>query len=338
MIIGKKSFVTPKALDLLGDVKIKQVFMHREMMHELKVPLFGIYIDYYVWDAFIKQANLEYSQHRNEASGIILGYYLKDDYGEFVVGTHFEAGYGEGTSSVFCEISILDQVRIIKVCKEKNLLQLVWIHSHPSFGAFYSSVDYRTLKSMYYAPHQAGIVVDNIKEEYLGFKVKGNDAYEFKDIYIISLDDDLSPFTRPFGKEPIKIFYAKNNGSSPSNKKIAGPVSLKIKRKNKEKDKSDDIMVSLVNAVNDLKIILSNTNKPKSVGNSVLYRKNWEMTIAQIESLLYEQYGEKPYREVAPHFNIINSMREMISEGFSTSSQAKLLDNLDLLIKSLSKS
>ena len=334
MIIGKKSFVIPTGLNLSSDERMKRIFNDRKILHRNAVPSFVIYIDESVWTAFLQKANEEYASHRNEASGIILGNYFKDEAGEYVVGTHFEAGNGSGTSSVFCEISIQDQLRILKTAKDKHLLQIIWIHSHPSFGAFYSTVDYRTLKSMYYAPHQAGIVVDNVKDEYLGFKVRNSNAYEFKDIYLIKLMDGMPQVTRPFGKKPVKIFFAKKRESITLKKKLNETVSLKGKcgKINEEAD----ILSLLLNAIDDLKVILLSNHETKDKMNQ--FRLNWEASIKGIEELVNKQYGEKPYKDVAPVFNLLNEMRNLLDKSNSPESQASLLDKVNEILTVLTKS
>jgi proteasome lid subunit RPN8/RPN11 len=333
MIIGKKSFVTPSQPDLSGDERIERIFRDRKLLHEHSIPSFAVYIDESAWNAFLQKANDEYTKRGNEASGIILGKYLKDNFGEYVVGTHYEAGNGSGTSAVFCEISIQDQLRIIQSAKEKTLLQVIWIHSHPTFGAFYSTVDYRTLKSMYYAPHQAGIVVDNVKGEYLGFKVRNGNANEFKEIFLFRLDDAESLASQPFGKDPVKVFYAKNNSSFSSNRKVNDPVSLKSAGKGKKQVHSAEVLSLITKAADDLKLILSGPDETNDRTNQ--YVHDWEIKIKEIEGMLYEQYGEKPYKDVVPCVNILNEMSVLINEKYSSASHAKLRDKLNELLKSL---
>lgn len=336
MIIGKKSFISPTRIELSGDERIRRIFNDRKLLHKQLVPSFAVYIEESAWNAFLQKANEEYAVRKNEASGIFLGSYFKDDEGEYVVGTHFEAGNGPGTSSVFCEISVHDQVRIIQSAKEKNLLQLIWIHSHPSFGAFYSNVDYRTLKSMYYAPHQAGIVVDNVKEEYLGFKVRKRKANEFLDIFLFKLDDVELAINRPFGKDPAKVFYANASFLTTLNKKMNNPVSLKIQSRTKNQDMGIEILALITKAADDLKSLLSDPLKTSD--KSKIHQQDWEIKIREIESLLNEQYGGKPYRDVAPYFNVLNELKDLLSEESSSTNQTRFRDKLNELLTDLSRS
>ncbi len=331
MIIGKRSVVEPCSLAEINNEGIKDLFSDRSLLHANSIPEFSIYIDEPAWNKFVQRANNEYTIHNNEASGIILGHYCSDRFGRFIVGTHFEAGYGQGTSSVFCEISIQDQLRILQKAKDQNLLQLIWIHSHPTFGAFYSTVDYRTLKSMYYAPHQAGIVVDNVNQEYLGFKVRNNSVRDFKEIFLVSLNDPTLSVTRPFGKNPDKIFYARNIDSSNLNKKKVTPVSLKDMRN--EKIKREEILILLSQAIDDLKSVLKGRDKTNESLDQNM--QSWEMKIKEIEHLLNDKYGEKPYNSVSPCFARLNEIRVMLNEGAFSESQASLLDKMKELLNNL---
>ena len=335
MIIGKKILVEPVSLNLSGDAGMNAIFLNRSLLHEKKIPAFTVYICESVWNAFLQKAADEYTSKNNEASGIILGHYFKDIFGEYVVGTHFEAGNGSGTSSVFCEISVQDQIRILQVAKEKKLLQIIWIHSHPSFGAFYSSVDYRTLKSMYYAPHQAGIVVDNVKSEYLGFKVRNSNAYEYKDIFLVNLDSETNSLSFPFGKSASKIFYANSNGSHFRNKKINEPLRLKSLQRQMIQEKSTDMLPVVQKLLEELKSFI--TTYKESDAGAMQYRQNWEKKISEIEYQLTSRYGEKPYKDVAVYFNKLNEMRLLLNKGTSPANQAILEDKLNDLLNYLPK-
>lgn len=325
--------MAPVSSETSGNKHIMAKFDDRSQLHLTKVPAFTIYINVQTWKSFLQRADDEYKERKNEASGIILGYYFKDSFGEYVVGTHFEAGSGSDTSSVFCEISVLDQLRILQIAKEKQLLQLVWIHSHPSFGAFYSTVDYRTIKSMYYAPHQAGIVVDNINEEYLGFKVMNNDAIEFKDIYLISLDNEASCISTPFGKKPAKSFFVKPRNPLADSKKVNMLISLKSIGKGKNYTLDPNVLSGIENLIDELKILLSN---PQISSNMVTHScKKWDAQINQIETILNEYYGTKPYKDVAPYFKKLNELRQLINEDPPSGGLAILKEKLTVLLKLL---
>lgn len=199
MVIGERKLIMPQVINLFNEDRIKRVFADRGKLHSNSPSPFTVYIEVPAWHAFLQLADEAYNLRRDEASGIFLGYYFKDMLGEFSLCTHFEPGTGRATTSTFCEISVEDQARIASIAKETNTLQLVWVHSHPSFSAFYSPVDTLTLKTMYYAPHQAGLVVDNIAFEYEGFKVsEDNHVCQFRDIFLIDLQSPNSKIANPF--------------------------------------------------------------------------------------------------------------------------------------------
>jgi len=322
MIIGKKKMVTPQDLVLSSDERIKRIFFDRKKLHNDSVPEFVAYIDESVWNSFILKAKDEYTNRNHETSGIILGSYYTDQHGEFSVGTDFEAGTGSETSAAFCEISIQDQVRIASLTNEKKLLQLIWIHSHPSFGAFYSAVDYKTLKGMYYAPHQCGIVVDNVKEEYLGFKVSQYSiAHEFKEIFLVNLNAEYQKPARPYGKNPGKIFFAQNRILSSGKGKQKEPVKL-AKCPDTTNQKKDELILTLIQRIqNDLKLLkLDDQHNEVDIKQLII---DWQKYIDKIDRLLNELYGQKPYTEVASLFSYLSEIRSILKNEISDVEQHK---------------
>ena len=306
----------PQDFVLSSDERMKRIFSDRQKLHNDSIPAFVSYIDESVWNSFILKANDEYNNRNHEASGIILGLYYSDQYGEFSVGTDFEPGSGAKTSAAFCEISIQDQVRIARLTNEKKLLQLIWIHSHPSFGAFYSTVDYKTLKGMYYAPHQCGIVVDNIKEEYLGFKVlKNSTAHEFKDIFLVNLNDEYQKPARPYGKNPGKVFFAQNRKLSPEKGKQREPVKL-FKSTDTTNQKKVKLILTLIERIqNDLMLLkLDDQRNEVDIKQLII---DWHKYIDKIDRLLNELYGHKPYTEVAALFSYLSEIRSILKNEIS---------------------
>lgn len=144
-------------------------------------------------DAFVSFANEVYAATHNEATGVIVGYYLHHPQypqKKIVVATNFLQATGNA-SSVTCEFSYEDSIRHSKYCDTHLMLPVVWVHSHPGFGVFYSSTDSSTLKNYFACSHQVGIVVDNLQNKYLGFKI-----YEGKqcvvDLYAFNIENCLS--------------------------------------------------------------------------------------------------------------------------------------------------
>lgn len=122
---------------------------------------------------FIDYANDVFDKKRHEASGLIVGYYLhnpKDPNKKIVVATDFLPASGDSTS-VTCEFSYEDSIRHANYCEEHHVLPVVWIHSHPGFGVFYSGTDSGTLRTQFNCNHQVGVVVDNIQDLYKAFKI-----------------------------------------------------------------------------------------------------------------------------------------------------------------------
>lgn len=134
---------------------------------------FRCYIEQQAFDAFVAFANDAYLRSHNEATGIIMGYYLhdeKDPERKIIVATNFIQANGPATS-VTCTISYDDNIRYDNFCTAHQMNQLVWIHSHPGYGCFYSGTDSSMLASCFYAKHQIGVVVDNLRNEVMGFKI-----------------------------------------------------------------------------------------------------------------------------------------------------------------------
>ena len=134
---------------------------------------FRCYIEKQALDAFLVFANEAYDRFRNEAVGIIMGYYLHDEENpdkKIVVATNFIQANGPATS-VTCTISYDDYIRFDNFCNAHNMNQIVWIHSHPGFGCFFSGVDSAMLASNFCSSHQVGVVVDILQNEVMGFKI-----------------------------------------------------------------------------------------------------------------------------------------------------------------------
>jgi proteasome lid subunit RPN8/RPN11 len=322
MIIGKKLYIQPIDASEIKDARIQAIFDNRQILHAKKVPEFAVYIDELTWYKFLQSADNEYTQRKNEASGIFLGHYFADQFGRYTVGTHFEAGNGTSTSSVLCEISVNDQLRILQTARDQKLLQLIWVHSHPTFGAFYSAVDFRTLKSMYYAPHQAGIVVDNVNCEYLGFKTKDGKVHEFNDIYLVSLDVKTPNAFRPFEKNPRKYIDVKNIRSISIKSKPICQSGTKLR--SHEMSMETEIIELLSNAIDDLRKIMSDSNN--GLANLPQHQINWQIKVEDIETLLNEYFGDKPCKEISPCFIRLYELRLILKKHYSFDNMILLLD------------
>lgn len=135
---------------------------------------FTCLIDERALNAFIAFANDVYQTTRNEACGILAGYYFhnpNDEEKKIILATNFIEAHGPATR-VTCEISFDDNIRIGDFCDENKMFPLIWVHSHPGFGTFYSGTDSDTLARSFRAKHQMGIVIDNLQNQVMGFKIK----------------------------------------------------------------------------------------------------------------------------------------------------------------------
>ena len=129
------------------------------------------FIEDSAFNKFLEYAGEVHRSTGNEATGMFVGYWLADSIGNrYAYCTDFVPAYGENTS-VTCSIEPADYGRISDFCRQHKLTQLVWVHSHPGFGAFFSGTDDTTLMTLFQAPQHMGIVVDILKNEMTGFKM-----------------------------------------------------------------------------------------------------------------------------------------------------------------------
>lgn len=124
-------------------------------------------------DAFTTYADEVYSQSRKEATGLHVGYFFHDpDDPEIKVAVPvcFIEARGNATT-VTCEISYEEIGEVSRYCEDHHLDILVWSHSHPGFGVFYSLTDCTTLRTQFNADQHAGVVVDNLHGLFLAYKI-----------------------------------------------------------------------------------------------------------------------------------------------------------------------
>lgn len=162
------------------------IFQNRNVLHD-RINGFHVYINQYAWDAFLNHSMNVYKQTKHEAQGIFLGKHFKDSYGEFAIATEYSEGVGE-SSHAYVGMSEECVAEISKKCLNEKLLMLIWIHTHPNFGVFYSGTDLNCLKTNFHMPFQSGIVVDIIRHESKGFKVEGSNVNEFENYFIYNIE------------------------------------------------------------------------------------------------------------------------------------------------------
>jgi proteasome lid subunit RPN8/RPN11 len=175
-----------------------RVFRDRKMLHRGDMPCWFVYIHEYAWEAFLSHTTEIYSRTGHEGQGIFLGKYFRDEFGEFAVATSYFEGEGE-SSHAHVEMSEQCLSLISKQCLAEDLLMLIWIHTHPTFGAFYSGTDVNCLRTNFYMPFQIGIVADIIRRELKGFRVSIGEVVGFDDFAVYS--DEATHIFRPYERE-----------------------------------------------------------------------------------------------------------------------------------------
>jgi len=183
------------------------IFQGRRSLHQAQIPNFFVYINEYAWDAFLNHTKGIYARSGHEGQGILLGKYFKDNSGEFVVATTYFEGEGE---SAHAYVGMSEQClsNISKKCLAEDLLMLIWIHTHPNFGAFYSGTDVNCLKTNFFMPFQIGIVVDIIREDLKGFKVQFDKAVEFSNYSLYN--SQKQRLFKPFKSDKLEIVSTKS--------------------------------------------------------------------------------------------------------------------------------
>jgi proteasome lid subunit RPN8/RPN11 len=172
-------------------------FRNRRLFHKGRnIPKFCTYISQQAWDDFMTTAMLAYNEKKHEACGVMIGKYFIDRHGTFAVATHFIQGTGVSTSASLCEISYEDNAYIAQVCQNLDALQVVWIHSHPGYGIFYSGQDEQTLRTKYNEDFHLGIVVDNRQMDYGAFKMFNKRMKRWDKVFLFHelCDDYFLPF------------------------------------------------------------------------------------------------------------------------------------------------
>jgi proteasome lid subunit RPN8/RPN11 len=202
MKIVKTKEITPKDISEITDSSLLD-FKDRAKLHDRSsIPDFFVYIQDYAWNAFEHHSKEVYSQLRHEAQGIFVGYYYKDQFGKFVVATKYEEGNGNSYSA-YVEMSEECLAKISERCQNDGSLMLIWIHTHPGFGVFYSDTDYNCLKTNFYKPYQIGLVVDILKDQIRGFKTKGDNVIEYEDFRLFNEEKNL--LSLPCKSSKIKV-------------------------------------------------------------------------------------------------------------------------------------
>jgi len=189
---------------LSSEIKEKeyQILHSRKELHSDHIPSFFVYINNLAWNAFIGHGNNIYKETGNESQGIFIGEYFKDEIGEFVIVKSYCEGFGDANRA-YVEMSEESLSSIANKCKEEDALMLIWIHTHPNMGVFYSSVDNNCLRANFYMPFQIGLVVDIIRKQVAGFKCSAGEIKRFQDYALLNVID--SSLEKPYHSNTIII-------------------------------------------------------------------------------------------------------------------------------------
>ena len=189
---------------LSSEIKEKeyQILHSRKELHSDHIPSFFVYINNLAWNAFLGHGNNVYKETGNESQGIFIGEYFKDEIGEFVIVKSYCEGFGDANRA-YVEMSEESLSSIANKCKEEDALMLIWIHTHPNMGVFYSSVDNNCLRANFYMPFQIGLVVDIIRKQVAGFKCSAGEIKRFQDYALLNVID--SSLEKPYHTNTITI-------------------------------------------------------------------------------------------------------------------------------------
>lgn len=257
--------IEPIELNSISSDEFK-IFRDRQNIHkgEHNIPPFFVYINEYAWDAFIKHGNNVYDETQFEAQGILVGKYFKDTFGTFIVATtYFESvGYSNSAFVSMTEECLID---IGKKCKESDDIMLIWVHTHPDFGVFYSGTDKTCLKNNFYKPYQIGIVADIIRKQHRGFKIINNEVEDFGNYSLYNDNSDrlmkpyslnsisLTPINKIISNEN-DLTQKKNQNSTIHNEQTTNQTEETEEKKETKKDDSNNDHIN-----KSVSIILTNS-------------------------------------------------------------------------------
>jgi proteasome lid subunit RPN8/RPN11 len=179
--ITKKKSSVPLLIAACEDEQYAQ-FMDRSN-YGFSSESFQVFISEQAWVTFLAHGQNVYKESKHEAQGIFVGKFFKDEMGEFVVATEYMPGFGESRHA-YVGMSEECLIKISDHCRNNDLLMLIWIHTHPNFGVFYSNTDMTCIKNNFYMPFHSGIVVDIIRKLTKGYKVRDGIVDEFENYFI----------------------------------------------------------------------------------------------------------------------------------------------------------
>lgn len=125
-------------------------------------------------------------QQRTEMGGLLVGTVYKIDFSasqNYIVFIS-DSVPSKMTESTSVSLKLGPDVWLSarSICKEKERI-VGWYHSHPGFGAFFSSTDKKTQKDFFNQPFNIGLVVDPFRKEEKWFF--GKDSSRLQNLYFI---------------------------------------------------------------------------------------------------------------------------------------------------------
>lgn len=268
---------------------------------------FTCFVEKAAMNAFEKFANEVYRDTENEATGIIVGYYLHDKDNpdkKIIVATNFLEATGSA-SNVTCEFSYEDSIRHSRFCDDKKVLPIIWIHSHPGFGVFYSSTDSSTLKNYFNCNHQMGIVVDNLRKKYLGFKIYNGEQYQ-QDFFIFDIENCLDK-----GALICERWNDSNEESTSKKKRTVSYKELsKLPSQTTTNKHSSSISYQLLQKISKQLNALEKDNSVEKLRNSIEELNKFLKELKTISAMPFDTGGHYSTTDIKDE--ITNQIKEII--------------------------
>lgn len=305
MNISPKKKISPLLIEEEKNSKYS-IFKNRESLHINTIPEFFVYIDKDTWEKFHTHTTRVYQNTYNEGQGIFLGKYFQDTHGEFVIADFYEEGEGTATHTSV-QMSEECLANISEKCNSHDLLMLVWIHTHPNMGVFYSGTDIRCLATNFYKPFQIGIVADIIRRETQGFRVIQNQVTEFSDYSIYDSDEESISF--PYRKEQISGAMDIKKKSDSTSPVINAPKQLF--------DKIDEIYQEIIRTQNLIRQSPRENSAQTASGILEDFLINLNKDISDIKDAISEE-SEKLPEQIN---NFFNNQKEFIEKKINIAGQ-----------------
>lgn len=125
-------------------------------------------------------------QHRTEMGGLLIGSIYKIEIGTLpsyvVVVTNSVPANNPESTLVSLKLGPDAWITAGRMCGDNEMV-IGWYHSHPGFGAFFSSTDKKTQRDFFNQPFNIGVVVDPFRNEKKWFY--GKDSTSLQNLYFL---------------------------------------------------------------------------------------------------------------------------------------------------------